>query len=148
MKLHELKKYEDASHSKKRVGRGPGSGWGKTAGRGENGQKSRSGYSRNATFEGGQTPLFRTIRKRGFSNAIFKTRYATINVGELNDIFKAGDVITPEVLKEKKIIKNQLAGIKILGNGSLDKKLTIKAHRFTQSALHKIEESGSKAEVI
>ena len=133
--------------TKKRVGRGPGSGLGKTSGRGENGQKSRSGASIPAVFEGGQTPLFRRLHKRGFSNARFKTRYATINVGELN-IFKDGDTITPELLKEKGIIKKQLSGIKVLGNGKLERKLTIKAHRFTSSALAKIEESGSKAEVI
>ena len=132
---------------RKRVGRGPGSGLGKTSGRGENGQKSRSGASIPAVFEGGQTPLFRRLHKRGFSNARFKTRYATINVGELN-IFKDGDTITPELLKEKGIIKKQLSGIKILGNGKLERKLTIKAHRFTSSALDKIEKSGSKAEVI
>ena len=132
---------------RKRVGRGPGSGLGKTSGRGENGQKSRSGASIPAVFEGGQTPLFRRLHKRGFSNARFKTRYATINVGELNS-FKDGDTITPELLKEKGIIKKQLSGIKILGNGKLERKLTIKAHRFTSSALDKIEKSGSKAEVI
>ena len=133
--------------ARKRVGRGPGSGLGKTSGRGENGQKSRSGASIPAVFEGGQSPLFRRLHKRGFSNARFKTRYATINVGELNS-FKDGDTITPELLKEKGIIKKQLSGIKVLGNGKLERKLTIKAHRFTSSALAKIEESGSKAEVI
>ncbi len=134
-------------HSRKRVGRGPGSGLGKTSGRGENGQKSRSGASIPAVFEGGQSPLFRRLHKRGFSNARFKTRYATINVGELN-CFNDGDVVTPELLKEKGIIKKSLSGIKVLGDGKLEKKLTIKAHRFTSSALDKIEKSGSKAEVI
>lgn len=147
MELHTLPKNEGSTHRRKRVGRGPGSGLGKTSGRGENGQKSRSGASIPAVFEGGQTPLFRRLHKRGFSNAKFKVRYATINVGELNN-FKDGEVITPELLKEKGIVKKQLAGIKVLGNGTLEKKLTIKAHRFTQSALRKIEESGSKAEVI
>ena len=147
MELNELKKFEGATHSRKRVGRGPGSGLGKTSGRGENGQKSRSGASISPVFEGGQSPLFRRLHKRGFSNAAFKTRYASINVSELN-IFNDGDVVTPEVLKEKGIIKNQLDGIKVLGNGKLEKKLTIKAHRFSYSALQKIEESGSKAEVI
>lgn len=147
MELHELKKNQGATHASKRVGRGPGSGLGKTSGRGENGQKSRSGASIPAVFEGGQSPLFRRLHKRGFSNAKFKTRYATINVGELN-IFNDGDIVTPELLKEKNIIKKQLDGIKVLGNGTLNKKITIKAHRFTQSALTKIEESGSKAEVI
>ncbi len=147
MELHELKKNEGATFSKKRVGRGPGSGLGKTSGRGENGQKSRSGGKVRTLFEGGQTPLFRKFHQRGFTNARFKVRYASINVSELN-IFNDGDVVTPEVLKEKGIIKNQLDGIKVLGNGTLSKKITIKAHRFSQSALTKIEESGSKAEVI
>lgn len=148
MELNELKKFKGATHSRKRVGRGAGSGLGKTSGRGENGQKSRSGASISPVFEGGQSPLFRRLHKRGFSNARFKTVYATINVGELSELFNDGDVVTPELLKEKGIIKKQLSGIKVLGNGTLNKKITIKAHRFTQSALKKIEESGSKAEVI
>lgn len=147
MELYELKKNEGATKTKKRVGRGPGSGLGKTSGRGENGQKSRSGASIRAVFEGGQSPLYRRLHKRGFSNAEFKTRYATINISDLNR-FNDGDTITPELLKETGIVKKQLSGIKVLGNGTLEKKLTIKAHRFTQSALNKIEESGSKAEVI
>ena len=147
MELNNLPKNAGSTHRGKRVGRGPGSGLGKTSGRGENGQKSRSGASIPAVFEGGQTPLFRRLHKRGFSNAKFKTRYATINVSDLNR-FKDGEVVTPELLKEAGIVKKQLAGIKVLGNGTLDKKVTVKAHRFTQSALKKIEESGSKAEVI
>ena len=147
MELNNLKKNPGATFSKKRVGRGPGSGLGKTSGRGENGQKSRSGASIPAVFEGGQSPLFRRLHKRGFSNARFKVRYATINVGELN-VFNDGDVVTPELLKEKGIIKKQLSGIKVLGNGTLEKKITIKAHRYTQSALRKLEESGCKVEVI
>lgn len=147
MELNNLKKNPGATHRSKRVGRGPGSGLGKTSGRGENGQKSRSGASIPAVFEGGQTPLFRRLHKRGFSNARFKVRYTTVNVEDLN-IFNDGDVVTPELLKEKGIVKKQLSGIKVLGNGTINKKLTIKAHRFTQSALVKIEESGSKAEVI
>ena len=147
MNLNNLPKNEGSTHSKKRVGRGPGSGLGKTSGRGENGQKSRSGASIPAVFEGGQTPLFRRLHKRGFTNAKFKVRYATINVGDL-DQFNDGDVVTPELLLEKGIVKKQLAGIKVLGDGALNKKITIKAHRFTQGALRKIEESGSKAEVI
>ena len=147
MELNNLPKNAGSTHRGKRVGRGPGSGLGKTSGRGENGQKSRSGASIPAVFEGGQTPLFRRLHKRGFSNAKFKVRYATINVGDLNR-FKDGEVITPELLKELGIVKKQLAGVKVLGDGTLEKKVTIKAHRFTQSALKKIEESGSKAEVI
>ena len=147
MELNELKKNEGATHSRKRVGRGPGSGLGKTSGKGQKGQKARSGAAINPVFEGGQTPLFRRLHKRGFSNAEFKTEYATINVEDLN-VFNDGDVITPELLKEKGIVKKQLSGIKILGNGTFDKKLTIKAHRFSSSALIKIEAAGSKAEVI
>jgi large subunit ribosomal protein L15 len=147
MELNNLPKNAGSTHRGKRVGRGPGSGLGKTSGRGENGQKSRSGASIPAVFEGGQTPLFRRLHKRGFSNSKFKVRYATINVSDLNR-FKDGEVVTPELLKEAGIVKKQLAGIKVLGNGTLDKKVTVKAHRFTQSALKKIEESGSKAEVI
>ena len=147
MKLHELKKNEGATFARKRVGRGSGSGLGKTSGKGQKGQKSRSGASINPVFEGGQTPLFRRLHIRGFSNAKFKVRYATINLSDLN-VFNDGEVITPELLKEKGIVKKQLAGIKVLGNGTLEKKLTIKANRFSSSALEKIEESGSIAEVI
>ena len=145
MKLHELSK--SATTSRKRVGRGTGSGLGKTSGRGQKGQKSRSGASISPVFEGGQSPLYRRLHKRGFSNAKFKVRYASINVSDLNR-FNDGDVVTPELLKEIGMIKNQLDGIKVLGNGTLSKKLTVKAHRFSSSALKKIEESGSKAEVI
>ncbi len=147
MKLHELTKNEGATSSRKRVGRGAGSGLGKTSGKGQKGQKARSGAAINPVFEGGQSPLYRRLHKRGFSNADFKVRYATLNVSDLN-IFKDGDTITPELLKEKGIIKKQLDGIKVLGNGNLERKLTIKANRFSASALQKIEESGSKAEVI
>lgn len=145
MELNKLPK--SATHRSKRVGRGPGSGLGKTSGRGENGQKSRSGASIPAVFEGGQTPLFRRLHKRGFSNAKFKTRYATINVSDLNK-FNDGDVITPELLKELGIVKKQLSGIKVLGNGTLEKKLTIRANRFSSSAVTKIENAGGTAEVI
>lgn len=147
MKLHELKPNEKAFSTRKRVGRGPGSGLGKTSGRGENGQKSRSGYSHKAGFEGGQLPLYRRLPKRGFSNARFKTEYAIINVSDLNK-FDDGAIVTPELLKDMGILKNQLSGVKVLGNGKLEKKLTIKAHRFTKSAQAKIEAKGGKAEVI
>lgn len=146
MKLHELAKNPEIK-TRKRVGRGPGSGLGKTSGRGQKGQKSRSGVSIKPWFQGGQTPLYRRIPKRGFNNTRFTTRYATLNVSDLNR-FKNGDVITPELLKEKGIIKKELSGIKILGKGKLEKKLTVKAHRFTNSAITKIEELGGKAEVI
>lgn len=147
MKLHELKKNEGATFRKKIVGRGRGSGSGKTSGRGQKGQNARSGGGVSPVFEGGQLPLYRRLPKRGFSNHDFKTVYAVINVGDLN-VFNDGDVVTPALLKEKGIVKKQLNGIKVLGNGTLEKKLTIQAHRFSSSALRKIEESGSKAEVI
>ena len=148
MKLHELSKVEGSTHRRKVVGRGPGSGLGKTAGRGENGQKSRSGASIPAWFQGGQTPLYRRLPKRGFNNARFRTEYVTINLSDLNKYFNDGDVVTPELLKEKGIIKKQLCGVKVLGNGELEKKLTIRANRFSSSAVTKIESAGGKAEVI
>ena len=147
MKLHELEKNIGATHSKKRVGRGPGSGLGKTSGKGEKGQNARSGGGVKPTFEGGQLPLFRRIPKRGFKNAMFKTEYAVINLEDLNR-FEDGTTVTPALLKEQGIVKNQLDGIKVLGNGKLEKKLTIQANKFSKSALDKIKESGSKAEVI
>jgi len=147
MKLHELERNRAAKHDRKRVGRGMGSGLGKTSGRGEKGQKARSGVSIPATFEGGQLPLYRRLPKRGFSNSDFKIRYATINVSDLNK-FEDGTVVTPELLKETGILKNQLDGVKVLGEGNLEKKLTVKAHKFSKSALEKIEKSGSKIEVI
>lgn len=147
MKLENLPKTKEMKVSK-RVGRGPGSGMGKTSTRGENGQKSRSGASIPAWFQGGQTPLHRRIPIRGFNNKNFATRYATINLSDLEKFFNDGDVVTPEVLKERKIIKKQLAGVKVLGNGEITKKLTVKANRFSSKAVTKIENSGGKAEVI
>ena len=147
MKLHELERNIGATHAKKRVGRGPGSGLGKTSGRGQKGQKARSGGSINPVFEGGQLPLFRRVPKRGFSNAKFKTRYAVINLKDLNN-FEDGAVVTPALLKDAGIIKNQLDGIKVLGTGKLEKKITIQASKFSTSAMEKIKEAGSKAEVI
>ena len=147
MKLENLPKSKETKATK-RVGRGPGSGMGKTATRGENGQKSRSGASIPAWFQGGQTPLHRRIPIRGFNNKNFATRYATINLSDLEKFFNDGDVVTPEVLKERKIIKKQLSGVKVLGDGELTKKLTVKANRFSSKAVTKIENSGGKAEVI
>ena len=146
MKLENLCKTPEAK-SRKRVGRGPGSGMGKTSTRGEKGQKARSGASISPWFEGGQSPLYRRIPKRGFNNARFRTEFATINLSDLNK-FNDGDVITPEVLKEKGIVKKQLCGIKVLGNGTLEKKVTVKAHRFSSTAVTKIESAGGTAEVI
>ena len=147
MKLHELEKNIGATHAKKRVGRGSGSGLGKTSGRGQKGQKARSGGSINPVFEGGQLPLYRRLPKRGFSNYPFKKEYAVIKLSDLN-VFEDGTVVTPALLKEKGIVKKQLSGIKVLGEGQLDKKITVQAHKFSKSALDKINESGSKAEVI
>ena len=147
MRLENLPKSKETK-SIKRVGRGPGSGMGKTATRGENGQKSRSGASIPAWFQGGQTPLHRRIPIRGFTNNNFETKYATINLADLDKFFNDGDVVTPEILKERKIIKKQLSGVKVLANGELTKKLTIKANRFSAKAVTKIENAGGKAEVI
>ena len=147
MKLHELEKNIGATHAKKRVGRGSGSGLGKTSGRGQKVQKARSGGSINPVFEGGQLPLYRRIPKRGFSNHMFKTTYAVINLDQLN-VFENGTVVTPALLKDTGLLKKQYDGVKVLGNGKLEKKLTIQANKFSTSALEKIKESGSKAEVI
>ena len=147
MKLHELEKNIGATHAKKRGGHGPGSGLGKTSGRGQKGQKARSGGSINPVFEGGQLPLYRRLPKRGFSNYPFKKEYAVINLSDLN-VFEDGTVVTPALLKERGIVKKQLSGIKVLGEGQLEKKLTVQAHKFSKSAIDKINESGSKAEVI
>ncbi len=147
MKLHELMQNKGAKQERRRVGRGMGSGLGKTSGRGEKGQKARSGVSIKATFEGGQLPLYRRLPKRGFSNAPFKIKYAVINVSDLNR-FEDGTVVTKELLKESGLVKNQLDGVKVLGNGTLEKKLTIKADKFSREAIEKIEKSGSKYEVM
>ena len=146
MKLNELVKSPETKN-RKRVGRGPSSGTGKTAGRGENGQKSRSGASIKPWFEGGQTALFKRPPKRGFNNARFRTEYAVINLSDLNR-FEDGTTVTPELLIETGIIKKPLAGIKVLANGKLEKKLTVKAHRFSSVAVTKIEEAGGTTEVI
>lgn len=146
MKLNNLEKSPETK-TRKRVGRGPGSGMGKTSTRGENGQKSRSGASISPWFEGGQSPLYRRVPKRGFNNKRFKTVYATINLSDLNR-FKDGETVTPEILAELGIVKKQLAGIKVLANGKLEKKVNVKAHRFSSKAVTKIEEMGGTAEVI
>ena len=130
MKLHELRPSEGAFKTSKRVGRGTGSGLGKTSGKGHKGQNARSGGGVRPGFEGGQLPLFRRLPKRGFSNAMFKFEYATINVSDLEK-FEDGAVVTPELLKEMGILKKQLAGVKVLGNGNLTKKLTVKASKFS-----------------
>ena len=147
MKLNELMQNNGARTERRRVGRGPGSGLGKTSGKGEKGQKARSGVSIPATFEGGQLPLYRRLPKRGYSNAQFKIKYAIINVSDLNR-FDDGAVVTPEILHDAGLLKNQLDGVKVLGNGTLEKKLTIKANKFSKEAVKKIEKSGSTLEVI
>ena len=147
MKLNELERNTGATQKRKIVGRGRGTGLGKTSGRGHKGQNARSGGGVRTVFEGGQTPLYRRLPKRGFSNYEFKTTYAVINVSDLNR-FENGTVVSPALLKEVGLVKNQLDGIKVLGNGKLEKKLTIQANKFSESALKKITESGSKAEVI
>ena len=147
MKLHELRPNDKAFKERKRVGRGPGSGLGKTSGKVHKGQNARSGGGVRPGFEGGQLPLFRRLPKRGFSNAKFKTVYAVINLSDLNK-FEDGAIVTPELLKEMGVLKNQLDGVKVLGNGKLDKKLTVKAHRFSKTAIEAIEKMGGKAEVM
>ncbi|MBE0068841.1 MAG: large subunit ribosomal protein [Thermoanaerobacterium sp.] len=146
MRLHDLKPAEGARKERKRVGRGIGSGLGKTSGRGHKGQKARSGGNIRPGFEGGQMPLTRRLPKRGFTN-IFKKEYAIVNLSLL-DNFEDGTVVTPELLIEKGIIKKIKDGVKILGSGELNKKLTVKAHKFSKSAVDKIESVGGKAEVI
>ena len=147
MKLHELKPNAGSTASRKRVGRGAGSGLGKTSGKGHKGQNARSGGGVRPGFEGGQLPLFRRLPKRGFSNYEFKTRYATVNV-EDSQVFEENTVVTIDLLKEKGLIKKELDGLKILGNGNLTKKLTVRADKFTNSAKAKIENIGGKTEVI
>ena len=146
MKLHELRAVPGATKAPKRKGRGTASGQGTTAGRGMNGQKSRSGGKIRPGFEGGQMPLYRRIPKRGFTN-IWGTEYVGVNVEALNR-FEAGTVVTPEMIKEAGLAKGVKDGIKILGNGTLEKNLTVQAHKFSKTAIEKIESAGGKAEVI
>jgi len=146
MKQNELKPAAGSRKSRKRVGRGPGSGLGKTSGRGEKGQKSRSGYSAKRGFEGGQMPLHRRIPKRGFHN-IFRKEYLTVNVERLNQ-FAAGTVVTPESLRDAGMLHKGHLDVKVLGNGDLKVALTVRAHKFTEAAARKIQEAGGTAEVL
>lgn len=146
MKLHELSPAPGSRKERKRVGRGTGSGTGKTSGRGHKGQNSRSGGGVRPGFEGGQNPLYRRLPKRGFTNPTRK-EYAIVNIEELNS-FAADTEVTPELLSAQGIIKNAKDGIKILGNGDVTVKLTVKANKFSQSAVEKIEAAGGKTEVI
>jgi len=147
MKLHELTYTEGArKKNRKRLGRGHGSGTGKTAGKGNKGQNARTGGGVALGFEGGQTPLYRRIPKRGFTN-YNRIEYAVVNVGQLN-VFQEGTEVSPELLIESGLVRKEYNGIKILGVGSLEKKLTVKANKFSKSAVTLIEQAGGKAEVV
>ena len=147
MKLNALKVNEGSKKIAKRVGRGTSSGMGKTSGKGHKGQNARSGGGVRPGFEGGQLPLYRRLSKRGFNNYNFRTVYATVNVSDL-EVFEEGTVVTKELLIEKGLVKKELDGIKVLGNGELTKKLTVKANKFSSSAKAKIENVGGTIEVI
>jgi len=146
MDLSNLKPAEGSTKNRKRIGRGQGSGRGGTSTRGNKGAKSRSGYSRKLGFEGGQMPLYRRLPKRGFTN-IFAKKIVSINLDRLN-VFESGTEVTPEVLLEKRVISKVLDGVKILGNGTIEKSLTVKGCKFSKSAIEKIEAAGGKVEVI
>jgi len=146
MKLHELSPAPGSRHTKKRIGRGIGSGTGKTSGKGHKGQNARSGGGVRPGFEGGQNPLFRRLPKRGFTNFTRK-EYAIVNLDVLNH-FAAGTEVTPKLLLEAGIVKDTMSGIKILGDGKLTVQLTVKANKFSQSAVDKIQAAGGKTEVI
>ncbi|HYF84671.1 MAG TPA: 50S ribosomal protein L15 [Clostridia bacterium] len=146
MKLHELKPAEGSTKSKKRIGRGTASGQGKSAGKGQKGQNSRSGGGVRLGFEGGQMPLYRRLPKIGFTN-IFRKEYAVVNLSDL-ERFDNGTVVNPEMLKEVGLVKAMLSGVKILGNGDLTKNLTVQAHKFSKTAADKIAAAGGKVEVV
>jgi len=146
MRLEELRPAKGATKKTKRVGRGPGSGSGKTASKGHKGQKARSGGVKGAGFEGGQMPLQRRIPKRGFTN-IFRKEYSVVNVTDLDKI-AGSDPVTPETLMQNGLIKDLKSGVKILGMGELKTKMTVRAHKFSKSAVEKIQAAGGKAEVI
>jgi len=147
MSLNNLRPPKGATHKKSRVGRGPGSGHGKTAGRGEKGAQSRSGFSFKRGFEGGQMPLHRRLPKRGFTNP-FRVEYAVVNLDTLAEVFDAGSDVTPEVLRERGLVRDARALIKVLGRGEFAKKLTVRAHKFSGAAAEKIAAAGGVAEVI
>ena len=146
MKLHELQPSAGSRKGRKRLGRGHGSGWGKTSGKGHKGQNARSGGGTRLGFEGGQTPLFQRLPKRGFTN-INRKEYAVVNLETLNR-FEEGTEVTPELLIETGVVSKAKSGIKILGNGELTKKLTVKAHKFSASAKEAIENAGGQTEVV
>ena len=147
MKLNELRVVEGSKKERRRVGRGTSSGMGKTSGKGHKGQNARSGGGVRPGFEGGQLPLFRRLSKRGFNNYNFRTVYATVNVGDL-ERFEEGTTVTKELLIEAGLVKKELDGIKVLGNGNLTKKLNVKADKFSSTAKTKIENVGGTTEVI
>jgi len=148
MKINELKPAPGSKKKAKRIGRGLGSGHGRYATKGLKGQKSRSGGTKGAGFEGGQMPLQRRVPKRGFSNAPFKKEYAIVNLEDLNKIIDEVDIITPETLLQKGIVKDLKDGLKILGNGEIKKSITVKTNAISKSALQKIQSVGGKVEVI
>src|SRR6476620_12428635 len=147
MDLSNLKPPSGATHAKKRIGRGQGWGNGKTAGRGHKGAKARSGFRVKRGFEGGQMPLHRRVPKRGFTN-IFRVEYAVVNLDTLGEVFDAGSEVTPEVLRERGLVRETGIPVKVLGRGDLSKKLTVRAHKFSGSAAQKIAAAGGSAEVI
>ena len=147
MSLNNLRPPKGAKHSKTRVGRGHGSGQGKTAGRGHKGAQSRSGWGKKRGFEGGQMPLHRRVPKRGFNN-IFRVEYAVVNLDTLVEVFDAGSDVTPELVRERGLVREKRALIKVLGRGDVTKNLTVRAHKFSETAAQKIAAAGGVAEVI
>ena len=147
MELHDLRPAKGAKKARKRIGRGPGSGTGKTAGRGHKGQKSRSGYSRRWGFEGGQMPLVRRIPKRGFYN-VFRVEYQVVNLRDLERVFADGDTVSVETLAAKGLVRRGKKPVKVLGDGDLSKKLTVQVHKFSASAKTGIEKAGGSCEVV
>ena len=147
MKLHELSPVPGSTKERKRIGRGPASGQGKTAGKGHKGQKARAGRGMQIGFEGGQMPLQRRIPKRGFNN-IFRKEFATVNIASLDKVFNDGDTVTIEALVASGLVKKTLDGVKVLGNGELTKKLTVQVNAYSETAKSKIEAAGGNAEVV
>ena len=147
MALNNLRPPKGAKHAKKRIGRGPGSGHGKTASRGSKGAKSRSGFRFKRGFEGGQMPLHRRVPKRGFHNP-FTVEYAVVNLDTLGEVFDAGSSVTPELLRERGLVRKAHVKVKVLGRGEITKQLTVRAHKFSGSAAQKIAAAGGVAEVI
>lgn len=148
MNLHEVNKGVEKHTKRLRIGRGVGSGRGKTSGKGHKGQKAMAGWQAKSIFSGGGTPLIRRIPKRGFNNKSFAVKIAALNVGDLEELFQAGDDVTPEVLREKNVAKGRYDELKVLGDGELTKKLTVTAHRFSATAKAKIEQAGGTCVVL